>query len=143
MRGNKRRDTSLEVAVRRELHRRGFRYRVDVAPLATVRSRADIVFRGARVAVYLDGCFWHGCPVHATSPKRNASYWVPKLQRNRERDSQVNGALRAAGWTVLRFWEHEPPGDIAQRIATVVSAHRTEGHANPTDPSAPCSTHHQ
>ncbi|MDL9981195.1 very short patch repair endonuclease [Microbacterium sp. ASV49] len=133
MKGNKRRDTSFELAVRCELHRRGFRYRVDFAPLATVRSRADIVFRGARVAVYLDGCFWHGCPVHATSPKSNASYWLPKLERNRERDSQINGALRAEGWMVLRFWEHEPPGDIAQRIADEVRARRLGEQTIATD----------
>ncbi|MFJ4165680.1 very short patch repair endonuclease [Microbacterium sp. NPDC089698] len=120
MRSNKRRDTTIELAVRRELHRRGFRYRVDFAPLNTVRSRADIVFPRARVAVYVDGCFWHGCPVHATLPKSNTDYWLPKLARNRERDSEVNDALRAAGWTVLRFWEHEPAGVIAERISAAL-----------------------
>ena len=117
MRGNRRRDTSPELAVRRILHARGLRYRVDYAPLPTMsRRRADIVFTRARLAVFVDGCFWHGCPEHATLPVRNADYWLPKLARNRERDAETDAALAAAGWRVVRVWEHEDPTAAASRI---------------------------
>ncbi|WP_449407124.1 very short patch repair endonuclease [Microbacterium maritypicum] len=116
MRSNRSRDTGPELAVRRELHRRGLRYRVDMRPIPGVRSRADIVFTRRRVAVYIDGCFWHQCPVHGTLPATNQDYWLPKLARNRERDIAVNTALRAAGWTVLRFWEHQAPHEVADVV---------------------------
>jgi DNA mismatch endonuclease (patch repair protein) len=121
MRGNRRRDTKPELAVRRLIHAAGLRYRVDFAPLGG-RSRTDIVFTRARVAIYIDGCFWHGCPAHGTSPKRNSDYWLPKLQRNVERDRESDARLRLAGWTVLRFWEHEAPEDVAATIASEVGA---------------------
>lgn len=121
MRGNRRRDTSLELRVRRALHARGLRYRVDFAPLTGLRSRADVVFTRARVAIYLDGCFWHGCPIHATTPASNADYWIPKLRRNRERDTAITAALEAAGWTVMRFWEHEEPALVVDRIVARVA----------------------
>ena len=96
MRANRRRDTSPELALRRILHARGLRYRVDFAPLPTMRRRrADIVFTRQRLAVFVDGCFWHGCPEHATFPQRNADYWLPKLARNRERSGRAAG--RAPG----------------------------------------------
>jgi DNA mismatch endonuclease (patch repair protein) len=117
MRANRGRDTSLELGVRRALHRQGFRYRVDYAPLKGLRSRADIVFTRARIAVYLDGCFWHGCPIHGTTPTTNANYWVPKLEENRRRDGKVTKLLDENGWTVLRYWEHEDPLVIADQIA--------------------------
>lgn len=116
MLGNKGRDTELELSVRRALHKHGFRYRVDFAPLPSVRSRADIVFRGSKLAIYLDGCFWHGCPIHGSIPKTNQSYWAPKLSRNRARDSFVNLSLRAEGWTVMRFWEHQSAMEIVDNI---------------------------
>lgn len=119
MRGNRRRDTKPELAVRRLIHASGLRYRVDFAPIGG-RSRADIVFTRARVAIYIDGCFWHGCPIHATSPKRNSDYWLPKLHRNVERDRETDARLQRAGWTVLRFWEHESPEDVAATIAAEV-----------------------
>lgn len=122
MRSNRGRDTSLELRVRRELHRRGLRYRVDIAPIAGLRSRADIVFTRRHIAVYLDGCFWHGCPVHGVTPTTNGEYWVPKLARNKERDAQANLALEDAGWAVLRFWEHEDTASVADVIETVVRA---------------------
>ena len=118
---NRRRDTSPELAVRRSLHALGLRYRVDFAPLGG-RRRADIVFTRQRIAVFIDGCFWHGCPDHATIPKRNASYWVPKLRRNIERDRETDSLLRAAGWTVLRYWEHEDALSVARWIAHNVQA---------------------
>ncbi|MFB2556782.1 very short patch repair endonuclease [Herbiconiux liangxiaofengii] len=122
MRGNRRRDTSLELLVRRALHAKGFRYRVDYAPLKELRSRADIVFTRAGVAVYLDGCFWHGCPIHGTTPVANADYWIPKLERNKERDAYATRILAEGGWTVLRFWEHEDPAEVVKHIATVLQA---------------------
>lgn len=120
MRGNRRRDSSLELAVRRKLHASGFRYRVDYAPLPGLRSRADIVFTRSKVAVYLDGCFWHGCPTHGTIPVSNADYWVPKLARNRQRDQEATQSLRVAGWTVLRFWEHASIESVVAEIAAVL-----------------------
>jgi len=121
MLSNKRRDTSIELAVRRRLHARGVRYRVDYPPVPGLRRRADVVFIRCRVAVFIDGCFWHRCPVHGTHPKRNADYWEPKLDANAARDAETTALLEAAGWTVLRFWEHEDPDDVAARIAAVVA----------------------
>ena len=119
MRSNRRRDTSPELAVRKRIHAAGLRYRVDFAPLGG-RRRADIVFTRKRIAVFIDGCYWHGCPQHATFPKRNSDYWLPKLQRNIERDRDTDRLLREAGWIVLRFWEHEGPDDVARRIVAAV-----------------------
>lgn len=116
MRANKRRDTSTELAVRHELHSRGLRYRVDFAPLPSLRRRADIVFTRARIAVFIDGCFWHGCPIHGTAPKRNADYWGPKLAANVARDRDTDSRLSAAEWIVARFWEHESPTTVADAI---------------------------
>lgn len=113
MRGIRRRDTRPEMRVRRALHARGLRYRVDIAPLAGLRRRADIVFRGPQVAVFVDGCFWHGCPEHGMTPRTNTEFWRVKLDRNRERDVETTRVLAAAGWVVLRFWEHETVGDDA------------------------------
>ena len=126
MRANRRRDTAPELAVRRLLHAAGFRYRVDFAPLGG-RRKADIVFTGAHIAVFIDGCFWHGCPTHATLPKSNADYWLPKLSKNKERDRDTDRLLEVAGWRVLRFWEHEDPRGVADAvIASVRSANRSE-----------------
>jgi DNA mismatch endonuclease (patch repair protein) len=116
MLSNKRRDTTTEIAVRRELFRRGLRYRVDLAPVPGLRRRADIVFTRAQIAVFIDGCFWHGCPAHGTTPKRNADYWVPKLAANAARDRDTDARLSAAGWIVARFWEHESPIAVADAI---------------------------
>lgn len=122
MRANRGRDTSLELTVRRMLHGRGFRYRVNYAPLEGLRSRADIVFTRTRLAIYLDGCFWHSCPAHRTTPKANGDYWAPKLELNRQRDGRVTSRLVESGWTVLRFWEHEDPSAIVDRIISSVRA---------------------
>jgi DNA mismatch endonuclease (patch repair protein) len=121
MLGNRSRDTGPELLVRRALHARGLRFRVDLRPEPTLRTRADIVFTRRRIAVYIDGCFWHGCPVHGTSPKANADYWTPKLARNVERDRESTAALESLGWTVLRFWSHEPVDDVVERIAARVA----------------------
>ena len=116
------RDTGPEVAVRRLLHARGLRYRIHYAPLASLRRRADIVFTRRQIAVFIDGCFWHACPEHGHAVRINSGYWSPKLLRNVERDRDTDTALAAAGWTVLRFWEHLPPEQVAQEIADVVAA---------------------
>jgi DNA mismatch endonuclease (patch repair protein) len=111
-----RRDTQPELAIRSELHRRGLRFRVDRAPVSGLRSRADIVFGPARLAVYVDGCFWHSCPEHGTMPKSNAEWWDRKLKRNRERDAKTDQALNEHGWQVVRIWEHEDPVEAADRV---------------------------
>lgn len=120
MLANKRRDTTIELAIRRELFSRGLRYRVDFPPVPGLRRRADIAFTRLRVAIFVDGCFWHGCPIHATSPKSNRDYWGPKLAANVARDRDTDQKVREAGWKVLRFWEHEEPGDVATVIGRVL-----------------------
>lgn len=114
------RDTTPELAVRRLLHAAGHRYRLNVRVPNMPRRTIDIAFPRAKVAVFLDGCFWHGCPEHATHPKSNAEWWRQKLDRNMARDRETTEHLTAAGWTVLRFWEHEAPGDVAARVARVI-----------------------
>lgn len=116
MRRQARRDTEPELALRRELWRRGMRYRVDVAPIAGLRRRADLVFTRAGVVVFVDGCFWHSCPEHATVPKASRDWWIEKLQTNVRRDRDTDARLDAAGWEVIRAWEHEPVAEVADRI---------------------------
>jgi len=128
MLGNRSRDTKPEMLVRRSLHARGLRFRVDLRPEPTLRTRADIVFTRRRIAVYIDGCFWHGCPTHGTSPKAHSDYWTPKLARNIERDLESTAALEQRGWLVLRFWSHEPVADVVERVAAAVRVTTTEGH---------------
>jgi DNA mismatch endonuclease, patch repair protein len=120
MQGNRKRDTRPELAVRRAAHRLGLRYRVAARPLPHLNCTADLVFARARVAVFVDGCYWHGCPTHFTPPRTNPSYWGPKIARNQERDSRVTAELSSEGWTVLRFWEHDPADVAANRIAAAV-----------------------
>lgn len=121
MQGNRSRDTRPELAVRRLLHRAGLRYRVAYRPEPRLRRTADVVFTRQRIAVFIDGCFWHGCPDHGqVATKQNAEYWGQKFVRNRERDLETNELLTAAGWHVLRFWEHEPPADVAAAIIAAV-----------------------
>ncbi|MFG2483099.1 MULTISPECIES: very short patch repair endonuclease [Streptomyces] len=111
-----RRNTTPELAVRRLLHAAGLRYRLQVKVPGMPRRTIDIAFPGAKVAVFLDGCFWHGCPEHATQPKANAQWWREKLDKNMARDRETSELLAAAGWTVLRFWEHEAPESVAARV---------------------------
>lgn len=120
MLANRGKDTGPELAVRRLLHAQGLRYRVDFRLAPPLRARADVVFTRQRIAVFIDGCFWHGCPIHATSPKANSDYWGPKLARNIERDRETAVALAERGWTVLRFWEHEAPAVVADAIVQAV-----------------------
>ena len=108
--------TQPELLVRQLLHARGIRYRVNAAPEQGLRCKADIVWRGLHLAVFIDGCFWHGCPNHATRPKANEEWWAQKLDANVARDRRTDSELAARGWTVLRFWEHEEPGAVADAI---------------------------
>ena len=122
MQANKGRDTKPELALRRAVHALGLRYRVGTRPLPKVRRTADLVFTRAKVAVFLDGCFWHGCPTHHTKSATNAAFWAEKVEKNRARDLETNHLLSEAGWTVIRVWEHENPREAAQDIAQVVRA---------------------
>ncbi len=118
-----RRDTAPEMAVRRLLHAAGLRYRVDVRPLPGLNRRADVVFTRARVAVFVDGCFWHGCPEHGRRQVRvNTWYWPEKIARNMARDRDTDARLADAGWEVVRIWEHEDPEVAAARIREAVEA---------------------
>jgi DNA mismatch endonuclease (patch repair protein) len=117
MRSNRRTGTGPERKLRSELHRRGLRFRVDFPiDAAGLKVRPDIVFTARHVAVFVDGCFWHGCSQHGSVPKANADYWAPKLRRNAERDRENDTRLHAAGWEVIRVWEHENPASAAERI---------------------------
>ncbi|MEV7733540.1 very short patch repair endonuclease [Streptomyces sp. NPDC088921] len=119
-------DTGCELAVRRLLHAAGLRYRVEYPVPGMARRRIDVAFPKAKVAILIDGCFWHGCPKHATQPKANAEWWRTKLDRNMVRDQETTEHLIAEGWTVLRFWEHEPPAEVAVRIAAAVARSKTQ-----------------
>ena len=112
----RRRDNTPEMAVRRLLHARGARYRVCFRIPEQRRRTIDIAFPGARLAVYIDGCFWHGCPAHGHLPKANRDWWTAKMAMNRARDTAVNAQLAGLGWTVLRFWEHESAEDVADLV---------------------------
>ncbi|MFI6941768.1 very short patch repair endonuclease [Streptomyces sp. NPDC050418] len=114
------RDTGAERSVRSLLHAAGYRYRVHHPVPGMARRKIDIAFTRAKVAVLIDGCFWHGCPEHATSPKANAEWWRKKLDRNVERDRETDAQLEAEGWRVLRFWEHEAPEDVADAVRRTV-----------------------
>lgn len=120
MQGNRRRDTSIELALRRELHARGLRYKVDARPVPTLNRRADLVFVSAQVAVFIHGCFWHGCRWHHKLPATNVEYWAAKVEGNKARDAQTRRALRAAGWHVITLWEHHDVVDAADKIETEV-----------------------
>jgi len=120
MQANKSRDTSPELAVRRLLHAQGLRYRVAFRPEPSLRRTADIVFTKQRIAVFIDGCYWHACPEHRTVARSNATYWSEKLARNVARDVDTTERLQAAGWTVLRFWEHESAVEVARTVAAAV-----------------------
>lgn len=113
--------TGAEIALRRELYRRGLRYRIDFEVLKKPRRVADIAFPGQMIAIFVDGCFWHGCPEHATWPKQNSDFWRQKIEANRVRDTDTNERLRNIGWTVLRFWEHEQPTEAAEIVVQTVA----------------------
>ncbi|MFB7761965.1 very short patch repair endonuclease [Streptomyces xiamenensis] len=124
MQAIKARDTKPERRIRQLLHAQGLRYRVAARPLADLRRTADIVFRPAKTAVFIDGCYWHGCPEHYVSPKTNPGYWSEKVAGNMARDRDTDRRLTEAGWLVLRFWEHEDSADCADKVAAAVIARR-------------------
>ena len=117
-------DTAPELAIRKLLHRRGLRFRLHRATDFDRRRKIDIAFSRERVAVFIDGCFWHRCPDHATAPVSNADFWAQKLARNVERDRDTDTRLTVSGWTVVRVWEHEDPTAATDRIEQVVRARR-------------------
>ena len=119
-----RRDTAPELALRSVLHRRGLRYRVQLHVPGNRRRRIDIAFTRVKVAVFVDGCFWHGCPEHGTRPVANSEWWDWKMQRNQNRDADTNRLLAEHGWVVVRVWEHEDPVEAAERVAEVVRSRR-------------------
>lgn len=121
MRANRGRDTGPEMLVRRRVHALGLRYRVNVRPEDDLRQTADLLFTRARVAIMVDGCFWHGCPEHYQAPKSNGAFWAEKVARNRARDAETTELLEARGWFVIRAWEHEVRAD-ADLVATRITA---------------------
>ncbi len=127
MQGNRSRDTAPELRIRSLVHRRGLRYRVARRPLPSIRRTADLVFASERTAVFVDGCFWHGCPEHYVEPKTNAAYWRDKIAGNVRRDRETDALLREAGWAVVRIWEHQDPAVGADRVAEAVEARRRLG----------------
>lgn len=120
MRRQRTRDTDPEIRLRSELHARGLRYFTHRRPIPGLRREADLVFPRKRVAVFVDGCFWHACPDHGTAPARNGSFWSEKLEGNRIRDADTDARLQEAGWIPIRVWEHECPGGAADRIEALL-----------------------
>lgn len=120
MRSNRRRDTGPELALRKLLHAAGLRYRVDHPLPFDHRRKADVAFTKQQIAVFIDGCFWHGCPKHFVAPKAHSDYWSGKIRRNIARDAETTMRLEEAGWVVLRFWEHEDPQAVARQVAAQV-----------------------
>ena len=116
MQGNRGRNSAPEVRLRSALHRRGLRFRKHVQAVDGIRCRPDVVFGPARVVVFVDGCFWHGCPDHGTQPRTNAAYWQAKIALNQARDGRQTRALKDAGWTVVRVWEHEATERAADAV---------------------------
>lgn len=129
MRANRGRDTGPELALRRALHGRGLRYFVNRRPVKNLRRTADIVFPTARVAVFVDGCFWHGCPIHHTVAKTNAEFWSTKVEGNRRRDKETDQSLKSQGWSVIRIWEHIGADEACEIVvAAVAVAKETSRH---------------
>lgn len=114
------RDTAPEKALRSALHSKGLRFRLNQKIIERLNRKADIVFRFAKVAVFVDGCFWHGCPIHGTQAKANAEFWKNKIEHNQARDLDTNVQLKKAGWKVVRIWEHEDPSKVSQKIYSIV-----------------------
>ncbi|WP_430791283.1 very short patch repair endonuclease [Actinoplanes sp. G11-F43] len=120
MRGNKSRDTGPERRLRSALHERGLRYRVNTRPLPGIRRTADVVFPKPKIAVFVDGCYWHGCPEHYRPSRANQQFWHTKIEGNKARDAETDRLLAAAGWVSIRVWEHEAPGLAADRVENAV-----------------------
>ena len=127
MRGNRKVGSKPETQLRSVLHRLGYRFRKNFSIRAgELRVKPDVVFTKKRLAVFVDGCFWHRCPIHGTDPRVNQGYWGPKLSSNVARDQRVNAALSSTGWTVIRIWEHEPAEEAAERIETLLGGKSAE-----------------
>ena len=124
MRSNRSRDTHPEVALRSALHAAGLRFRKYYRPIPGSRSEVDVAFSRWKVAVFLDGCFWHGCPQHATRPVLHGEWWAAKLEANAARDTRTNRMLSEAGWTVLRFWEHEATDEVVAKVREGIALRR-------------------
>lgn len=120
MQAAKPRDTAPEKALRSSLHKRGLRFRVDQKIIKELNRKADIVFRSAKVAVFVDGCFWHGCPIHGTQAKANAEFWKNKIKQNRARDLDTNKRLKKAEWRIIRVWAHEDPERVSKKIYSLI-----------------------
>ncbi|HEV3288572.1 MAG TPA: very short patch repair endonuclease [Streptosporangiaceae bacterium] len=133
MRAIRRADTKPEIALRSALHRQGYRFRKDhrLELNGGAKVRPDITFTARRVAVFVDGCFWHVCPEHGRDPAVNEWYWTPKLRRNVERDRAADAALTAAGWRVVRIWEHVPLTDAVAAVVAVLAGPAPPGPALP------------
>ncbi|MBX5303166.1 very short patch repair endonuclease [Rhizobium sp. NLR12b] len=127
-----RKDNPFERKVRSQLHARGLRYRIHYSVPGMKRTTCDFAFPGMKTAVFLDGCFWHGCELHPPSVKKNTEFWLSKIERNRARDARATAHLAKVGWTVLRFWEHEDVATIVEKIAATVEAKRA---CSPSSPS--------
>lgn len=136
MQSNKGRDTKPEVALRSAVHSLGLRYRVSVRPIKQLRRTADLVFPRVKVAVFLDGCFWHGCPEHHTVAVTNAEFWAGKVAGTRERDKDTDARLEEAGWIAVRVWEHEDPSEAALRIRQIVLERRAALVGQPRETAA-------
>lgn len=130
MRNTAQRDNAVELAVRSALHRLGFRFRIHQRVVPGTKRTVDILLPRHRLAVFVNGCFWHGCPIHATWPKRNAEFWRIKIEANRERDADTDRRLQQAGWRVIRIWEHEQPNEAALRVAELIRAGDTSRTPN-------------
>jgi DNA mismatch endonuclease, patch repair protein len=131
MKTTRQRNTPGELGLRAELYSRGLRFRVHFKPLAEIRREADIAFPKERVAVFVDGCFWHSCPLHGTLPRTNRAWWDLKLRSNRARDADTDARLLASGWESVRFWEHENAADAANALSCTLAVRRS----NRTDPT--------
>ncbi len=136
MQAAKPRDTAPEKALRSVLHRKGLRFRTDEKPIKNINRKADIIFRSAKVAVFIDGCFWHGCPIHGTRAKANAKFWQNKIEQNQARDLDTNMQLRKAGWKVVRVWEHEDLEKASRKIYNLVGKRTNYVSSSPTRASS-------
>ena len=140
MRAVKQKNTAPELELRTALHRLGLRYRVNASTLPHSRFRADIVFRRGKVAIFVNGCFWHGCATHRTIPRNNFSWWAQKLENTRIRDRRIDSDLKLAGWFPIRVWEHDDFYRAAHAIRAVVIHRRFHGEwlaGSESQPTAP------
>jgi DNA mismatch endonuclease, patch repair protein len=131
MQGNRGGKTKPEIALRSALHRNGFRFKIGSRLIPGTRRTADIAFTTEKVAVFVDGCFWHGCAMHGHIPLRNESFWSAKIIRNKQRDAEVDQSLIEAGWAVIRVWEHESIDDALRVVATRIRERRGVASSRP------------